>query len=223
VVSTQRLGRRIEFNREWNDIFTMNSSHYFSSKPSSKDVRGRIETVLRGKRYSFITSNGVFSKKRVDLGTRVLVENMIIPKTGKLLDLGCGIGIIGIVAASENPELEVHLSDINSRAVKLTKLNIRRHGLKNCRVYEGNLYAPLGEQVFNTVVSNPPVSSGMRKVVFPLVSNTFERLVGRGTIQLVIQSNKGANMLADFLDEIFGSHRVLTKKSGYRVLISNRN
>lgn len=196
------------------------TSHYYSSKQSSKDERGRIETVLRGKRYNFITSRGVFSKKHVDLGTRILVENMVIPNIGHFLDLGCGIGIIGIVAASENPALDVHLSDVNSRAVKLTHLNINRLGLKNCRVYEGDLYTPLDEQRFHTIVSNPPVSAGMHKVVYPIITGAFDRLIEGGVIQLVIQSRKGGKMLADFLDKIFGTHSVLAKKSGYRVLIS---
>lgn len=217
--SILRLGRREEFNQESNEIFAM-TSHYYSSRQSTKDKRGRIETVLRGKKYSFITSQGVFSAKRVDLGTRVLVDNMVIPNTGHFLDLGCGIGIIGIVAATVNPELDVHLSDINSRAVQLTQLNIRRLGLENCSVYEGDLYTPLGEQRFHTIVSNPPVSAGMHKVVFPIISGAFDRLIEGGTIQLVIQSNKGGKMLADFLDQIFGTHNVLVKKSGYRVLIS---
>jgi 16S rRNA (guanine1207-N2)-methyltransferase len=196
------------------------TSHYYSSKQSSQDKRGKIETVLRGKRYSFITSQGVFSTKRVDLGTRILVDNMVIPKTGHFLDLGCGIGIIGIIAASVNPELNVHLSDINSRAVKLTKLNIKRFKLKNCKVYEGDLYSPFDEQRFQTIVSNPPISAGMHKVVFPIISGAFERLIEGGTIQLVIQSSKGGKMLADYLDKIFGTHSILVKKSGYRALIS---
>jgi 16S rRNA (guanine1207-N2)-methyltransferase len=198
----------------------MTSEHYFSSKPSSKDKRGRIETVLRGKWYSFLTSQGVFSAKRLDLGTRVLVENMGIPEVGKFLDLGCGIGVIGIVAANESPGLDVHLTDVNSRAVTLTQLNAQRLGLTNCSFYEGDLYTPLSNLLFDTIVSNPPVSAGMHKVVFPLVSGAFDHLVEGGTIQMVIQSNKGGRMLANFLDKVFGSYSVLAKKSGYRVLTS---
>jgi 16S rRNA (guanine1207-N2)-methyltransferase len=198
----------------------MPSSHYFSRKPSSRDERGRIDTILRGRNYSFITSTGVFSAKRIDTGTRVLVENMHIPSRGDFLDLGCGIGIIGIVAASTESNLRVHLTDVNERAVQLTKLNIQRAELSNCNVYEGYLYEALGDQKFDAIISNPPISAGMHKVVHPMVWSAYERLNIGGVLQMVIQSNKGGKMLAGFFDEVFGEHEVVAKKSGYRVLSS---
>jgi 16S rRNA (guanine1207-N2)-methyltransferase len=195
-------------------------NHYFSSKPSSKDKRAIIDTILRGNRYRLLISQGVFSSKRIDNGTRILVENMIIPTEGDFLDIGCGIGVIGLVAAIESPKLKIHLSDVNPRAVNLTRLNVERLSLKNCSVYEGNLYEPLQDMVFDAIVSNPPVSAGMHNVVYPMVSGAYERLVDGGLLQMVIQTNKGGKMLAGFLDEVFGSHMVLARKSGYRVLSS---
>ena len=198
----------------------MSGNHYFSSKPSSRDERALIQSVLRRRRVSFFTSHGVFSAKRIDNGTRVLVENMSIPERGRFLDMGCGIGVIGIMAALEAPKLSVYLCDVNPRAVKLTKLNIKRHELKNCSVYEGHLYEPLGDMVFDVIVSNPPVSAGMHKIVYPMVSGAFDRLVEGGVLQMVIQSNKGGKMLAGFFDDVFGSHEVIARKSGYRVFSS---
>ena len=200
----------------------MSGSHYFSSRPTAEDSRGLIRTILRGKQYSFITSQGVFSSKRVDNGTRLLTESMILPDSGKLLDMGCGIGILGIVAARERPDLEVTMTDINQRAVELTRLNAKRNKVTNISVHEGFLYEPLGDTLFDTIVSNPPISAGMRKVVFPLIEGAKERLVGGGTLQLVIQSKKGGKMLARAMDETFGEHTVLARKSGYRILFSNR-
>jgi len=198
----------------------MSDSHYFSSKPTVEDRRGLIRTILRGKRYEFITSRGVFSAKKVDNGTRILVENMVLPEEGRLLDMGCGIGVIGIVAARERPGLEVVMTDVNQRAVDLTRLNAKRNTVTNVSVHEGFLFEPLGDMKFDSIVSNPPISAGMRKVVFPLVEGAKKRLVEGGTLQLVIQSNKGGKMLAGAMDEAFGEHSVLTRKSGYRVLLA---
>ncbi len=208
------------FNQSLPIFITMSNSHYFSAKPTSSDKRGLIKTVLRKKPYTFITSTGVFSAKRIDTGTRVLVENMILPEEGSILDMGCGIGVIGIVASIENPSLEVHLSDVNERAFKLTRENVGRNKAKNCHIHHGFLYEPLGDLTFDAVISNPPISAGMKKVVFPLVKGAYERLSAGGTIQLVIQSNKGGKMLAKVLDETFGECSVLTRKSGYRVLFA---
>ena len=200
----------------------MSDSHYFSAKPTSKSIRGLIKTTLRGKEYKFVTSSGVFSAKRIDTGTRVLVENMVLPDEGRLLDMGCGIGVIGIVASRENPALEVHLSDVNERAFKLTRENIQRNQVKNCLTYNGYLYEPLGDLTFNAIISNPPISAGMKKVVFPLITGAYERLETDGTLQLVIQSKKGGKMLAKALDETFGEHEIIKRKSGYRVLCAKK-
>ena len=146
---------------------------------------------------------------------------MVLREGGRLLDMGCGIGILGIVAAREMPGLEVVMTDINQRAVELTRLNAKKNKVTNISVHEGFLYEPLGDAMFDTIVSNPPISAGMRKVVFPLVQGAKERLVEGGTLQLVIQSQKGGKMLARVMDETFGEHTVLARKSGYRVLFAN--
>jgi 16S rRNA (guanine1207-N2)-methyltransferase len=194
------------------------SGHYFSPDPDSRLEYGLIDTVLRGRRYRFLTASGVFSVKRVDTGTRVLVEAMPIPSGGRLLDVGCGIGVIGLVAAVESPCLEVTLTDVNPRATMLAARNVERMGLGNVRVLRGSLYEPVEGESYDVVVSNPPISAGMRKVVEPLVRGARDHLVVGGRLLVVVQSNKGGRTLAGFLDEWFGGHEVVERSSGYRVL-----
>jgi 16S rRNA (guanine1207-N2)-methyltransferase len=198
------------------------SGHYFSPDPDSRLEYGLIDTVLRGRRYRFLTASGVFSAKRVDNGTRILVEAMSIPRTGRLLDVGCGIGVIGLVAASESPSLEVTLIDVNPRATMVAARNVERMGLGNVRVLTGNLYEPVAGEKFDVVVSNPPISAGMRKVVEPLVRGARDHLAVAGRLLVVVQSNKGGRTLAGFLDEWFGGHQVVERGSGYRVLSARR-
>ena len=198
------------------------SGHYFSPDPDSRLEYGLIDTVLRGRRYRFLTASGVFSAKRVDTGTRVLVEAMPLPGAGRLLDMGCGIGVIGLVAALESPGLDVTLTDINPRATMVAARNVERMGLGNVRVLTGSLYEPVEGEMFDVVVSNPPISAGMRKVVEPLVRGARDHLAVGGRLLMVVQSNKGGRTLAGFLDKWFGGHEVVDKKSGYRVLSARR-
>ena len=183
---------------------------------------GVIEAVLRGRRYSFLTASGVFSRRRIDNGTRLLVESMWVPGEGGLLDVGCGIGVIGIVAAATEPGLRATLTDVNSRATALAEANARRMGLGNVEVLTGDLYGPVGGRVFSTIVSNPPVSAGMRRVVEPLVSGAADHLEAGGLLQLVVQSNTGGRTVAGFLDRYFGGHEVVSRGGGYRVLAARR-
>lgn len=185
--------------------------------------KGIIITRLRGREYAFFTASGLFSYKRIDNGTRLLVESMKIPEEGVFLDVGCGIGVIGIVAAHENPDLVVVMSDVNPRATMIAGENVEKMGLRNAEVVTGFLYEPVQERFFDTIVSNPPVSAGMKKVVKPLVMRAPVHLTSGGSIQLVIQSNKGGKMLARYIDQAFGGHEVLAKGGGYRVFYSEKD
>lgn len=193
------------------------SEHYFSENPSSPEERGLIRTRLHGIDFEFETSSGVFSHKRIDNGTRLLVESMVLPAKGRFLDLGCGIGVIGIVAARLNPALDVCMTDVNSRAVLLAEANTRRCGVK-ATVKQGSLYEPVGEAQFELIVTNPPMSAGIDAVVRPMILGGPEHLVPGGTLQLVVQSTKGGRTLSGIIEQAFGETHILAKGGGYRVL-----
>ena len=63
---------------------------------------------------------------------------MIVNKSSKVLDVGCGIGILGI-AAAKLFNADVAMSDINKRAVMLSKMNVKLNNIK-AKIYQGNLY-----------------------------------------------------------------------------------
>ena len=196
------------------------SDHYYSSKPTSKLKKGLIKTRLRGREYTFVSGSGVFSIKKIDNGTRALVEAMELPEEGSVHDLGCGYGVIGIVAASVCPGLQVTLTDINSRAISLAKENVVRMGLSNVEVFTGDLYEPVKDRKFDLIVCNPPISSGMSRTVKPIVEGAARYLVESGSLQLVIQWNKGGRILAGYLKDCFGGFEVLARSGGYRVFKS---
>src|SRR4030067_3336095 len=99
------------------------SEHYFGAFPKSEAKLGLIRTSLRGESFEFLTASSVFSKKRVDLGTRLLIEAMVLPATGSVLDVGCGYGAVGIAAAASHPKVHVIMTDVKMRAVRLAKRN----------------------------------------------------------------------------------------------------
>jgi len=136
------------------------SDHYFSSRPSSPEKRGLIRCRLQGMEFEFVTSSGVFSHRRIDPGTRLLIDSMELPEAGRLLDMGCGYGPIGIVAARVNPGLEVWMTELNERAVGLAEENLIRNGVENAQVRRGHLYEPVEGLSFEAIVSNPPHLGG---------------------------------------------------------------
>ncbi len=195
------------------------AGHYFSRRPEAPERRGLLRCRLRGLDFEFVTSSGVFSPRALDRGTRLLVESMVLPESGAVLDLGCGYGPVGIVAARLRPGLEVWMTDVNERAVALAEENARRNEV-SVVVRLGDLYEPVGGSVFGAILSNPPISAGMRRVVEPLVGGAVDHLVGGGSLQMVVQSNKGGRTVASLMEGFFGSVEVVARGGGYRVLMS---
>lgn len=191
--------------------------HYFSENPKSKRNISLISTILRGYNFKFFTSSSVFSKNRIDPGTKLIIETMILPKGGIILDLGCGYGAIGIVAASTNPKLKVILTDINSRAIDLAKVNMKKNRIQNAQVKKGYLYEPVRNLIINCILVNPPVSAGM-KIVKSMILEAPKILAHKGSFQMVIRSKIGSKILPNIFMKSFGNCKIISRGGGYRVL-----
>jgi 16S rRNA G1207 methylase RsmC len=199
----------------------LNVDHYFSQDPSSKPHFGLIRAYLREQSFEFRTVSGVFSKKRVDLGTHLLIDHMVLPENGSLLDLGCGYGAVGIVAATLNPHLRVFMVDVNKRAITLARVNAQKNGTTNTEFRSGFLYEPINEMQFDVILSNPPMSAGM-KIVLRIIDQAPLHLVGNGIFECVVRSKIGGRRLANVMEETFGNVETLARRSGYRILMSKK-
>jgi len=195
--------------------------HYYTETPKAPAKLGIIRTRLRGRSFEFLTASSVFSKKQVDNGTRLLIEAMALPETGTVIDVGCGYGAVGIVAAASNPRLHVVMTDVNERAVRLARQNARKNKVNKTEVRCGYLYEPVKELAFNCVLSNPPVSAGM-ETVKALITQAPAVMAQNASFQMVIRSKIGAKTLPQVFTQAFGSYHILARKSGYRVLIAEK-
>lgn len=151
-----------------------------------------------------------------------MVESMVLPEKGQLLDLGCGYGPIGISASTFNPSLRVVMTDINKRAVKLATINIERNRVSNVEVRHGWLYEPVDGMVFDSILSNPPLAAGFRKVVVPLIEEGYSHIKPGGSLQLVVRKSSGGRRISDLMSEIFGGVKVAARGGGYRILLARR-
>lgn len=198
-----------------------NIEHYFSETPKGKTKFGLVRTCLRGKPFEFTTASSVFSVKRIDLGTRILIESMILPEKGSVLDVGCGYGAVGIAAAKFNTNLHVVLTDVNRRAVLLARQNSNKNHTTNVEVRQGSLFEPVKDLFFNCILSNPPVSAGM-ETVQAIIRGGPKIMAGNATFQMVIRSKIGKKTLPKIIMEAFGNFKLLTIESGYRVLFARK-
>ena len=95
-------------------------SQYFDNDKNIKSERKIIKFNFDNKVFSIYSDNGVFSKDRFDYGTRVLLNSVDIDKlSGNVLDLGCGLGVVGIILGTFNKCINIDMVDINERAISL--------------------------------------------------------------------------------------------------------
>jgi len=195
-------------------------AHYYSEEQESKLRLRKFKAILLGNELEFYSGSGVFSADKVDRGTELLTNKCTIKEGSDILDLGCGIGVVGIAVKKSCPICNVYLTDINKRAVKLARMNTELNRVE-VKIFQGNLYEPLKEKKFGVILSNPPYTAG-RKVCFEIIEKAAEHLAEGGTLQLVARHQKGGKMLKEKMEEVFGNAEDIAKKSGYRVYKSEK-
>ena len=195
---------------------TDNRQHYFSPQPQAASGPVEFEATVRGLTFSIASDRGVFSHGAVDKGSRLLAETMQLPQQGHILDLGCGWGILGMVAGKLSPAAHVILIDVNERAAGLAEENLRRNHISNAEVICGDAPVILGERRFDAIVSNPPIRAG-RQQVLRLIEEAAGRLTDGGSLWLVVRTDKGAKTLARDMTGWFAQVQTTARKGGFRV------
>ena len=193
------------------------NDHYYTQNPASKLRKNEIEY----KGFTFTTASSVFGKKKADKGSILLLENCSIDNnTKKVLDFGCGYGLIGISLKRSNPDIEITCSDINKRAVALTKDNAEANKVEITTI-ESDMFTDMDQQ-FDAILINLPQSAG-KDICFSMIEESFNHLNKNGTLQTVSRHQKGGKQYEKKMTEIFGNCDYLAKGSGYRVYISRKD
>lgn len=175
----------------------------------------KTESFVLNKKFIFYTDNGVFSKDGLDFGSRLLLESIPLEEVGgKVLDMGCGYGVFGIVL-NKLTSCAVDMVDVNLRAIHLSEINIRENHCQNISVFESNVYENINSK-YSCIVTNPPIRAG-KKVVYDIVMNAKDYLEKDGALFLVIRKEQGAKSLIFDLKKQYNVE-VLEKKKGFFIL-----
>ncbi|MBQ6595220.1 MAG: class I SAM-dependent methyltransferase [Clostridia bacterium] len=194
------------------------NDHYYTRDPSSEHDIHTFEAEVCGNRLRFETDSGVFSRNGLDEGTRILLE--ALPRLqGRILDLCCGWGPIGIALLRANEGIDMVMTDVNTRAVDLAEKNLR---INRCsaKVLQGEGLEKV-EGTFDAIVTNPPIRAG-KAVIYPLFEQCADRLRENGALYLVIRKQQGAPSCVKFLKEIYGKVDIIEREKGYWVIRAGR-
>jgi 16S rRNA (guanine1207-N2)-methyltransferase len=194
------------------------SEHYYSKSPSSSSNPQTWTFQLRGHSFTFTTDSGVFSKREVDFGSRLLIESFEQPEIeGAFLDVGCGYGPIGLSIAKDFPKRRVEMIDINERAIELANQNKITNQINNAVIYQSDLFDSVGDKMFAAILTNPPIRAG-KSVVHSIFEQSFSHLLPNGELWVVIQKKQGAPSAIEKLESLFPKVEVVTRKKGYYII-----
>lgn len=187
---------------------------YFSNDELKSDLK-IFKTSILGKDYSFYTDNGVFSKEKLDFGTRTLIESLPIESlTGDILDVGCGYGVIDIIL-EKITQASFEGIDVNKRALHLAEMNKKLNNINNASFYYSNIYENVDKK-YDFIITNPPIRAG-KEVVYGIVMNARNYLKDNGVLYIVIRREQGAKSMLRDLEEYYNTE-VINKNKGFFVI-----
>ncbi len=174
-----------------------------------------INTVIKNVSMSFNTADTVFSPKGIDRGTLAMLSVAEFEKSDKVLDLGCGYGVVGILAAKIIGPQNVWMLDIDPRAVELAQENAGLNGVPDVQIIESDGFTSLNEKDFTLILCNPPYHVDF-SVPRRFIEKGFNRLGIEDRMYLV---TKRKEWYQKKLTAIFGGVRIW-EIDGYYVFMS---
>ena len=190
------------------------TEHYYTENPQSAHDEWQIEVTALERVLRFTTDAGVFSRDGLDKGTALLLK-ALPPLSGRVLDLGCGWGAVGVALGAKYPGLDIVMTDINARAVDLARRNLAANGV-SARVVRGDGFAAV-EGAFDAIVTNPPIRAG-KAVIYGLFDQSREHLVPGGSLYIVIRKQQGAPSALKHLEARYASAEVIERGGGFWVI-----
>ena len=179
-----------------------------------------IHATLRGRVYVLSTRPGVFSWEHVDEATQILANTMEISVGASVLDLGCGCGALGTVAATLSQSGRVCLVDADIEAVRSAARTVAAAGLRDVRVLASDIAEAVRDERFDVVISNPPFHVGKHTaldVPVEFMRQARDVLVAGGRFMLVANRTLPYECV---VAELFGGVHTLHDGARFKVLLA---
>ena len=190
-------------------------SQYFDNDNNIKHNKKIIEFYFNDKKYNLYSDNGVFSKDKFDYGTRLLLDSIDISKlSGNVLDLGCGIGVVGIILGTINENINIDMIDINDRAISLVRDNLTLNKVK-ANVFSSDVYSNVNKK-YDYVITNPPIRAG-KEVVRKFLFGGYDYLNDNGMLYFVMRKDHGVKSMIKELESKYNV-TIVNKDKGFYIV-----
>lgn len=193
-------------------------SQYFDNDNNIKHNKKIIEFYFNDKKYNLYSDNGVFSKDKFDYGTRLLLDSIDISKlSGNVLDLGCGIGVVGIILGTINENINIDMIDINDRAISLVRDNLTLNKVK-ANVFSSDVYSNVNKK-YDYIITNPPIRAG-KEVVRKFLLGGYDYLNDNGILYFVMRKDHGVKSMIKELENKYNVTIINKDKRFYIVSLT---
>lgn len=189
--------------------------HYFTNNDTLKSAIRTIKYENKGHVFTFFSDLGVFSKDKVDYGSRLLAETIIKneKEASSILDVGCGYGFLGVTLSSFFSSSCV-FSDVNKRALHLCNMNIKENRI-NGKTTESDIYSNINGN-YDIVVTNPPIRAG-KSTVYGILKGAKNHLNKGGRLWFVMRKDHGVKTALKDLADIYDLE-VMEKEKGFYII-----
>ncbi|WP_246143487.1 methyltransferase [Colwellia echini] len=158
---------------------------------------------------------GVFSQQKLDVGTELLLNNLTNNMSGKVLDFGCGTGVISCFIGKKFTNTELSLLDVSALALTSAQESLSLNGLTG-QVFASNSLSDVNEQ-YQHVVSNPPFHQGIKthyQASEDFLTGINKKLAPRGNIIIVANSFLRYQPI---MQAHIGNTSIITKDKGFTI------
>ncbi|AKH19361.1 methyltransferase [Sedimenticola thiotaurini] len=184
-----------------------------------------VRYLLEGSGFQLVNHANVFSRDKLDIGTRLLLEHIPADNGYRdIIDLGCGNGVVGLIAAQHNPAATIHFVDESAMAVASAQATYAGAGLPNpARFVQGDALSQFPPASADLILCNPPFHQG--NVVGDEIAwrmfNQARRTLRKGG-ELRIIGNRHLNYHVK-LKRLFGNVQQMAANRKFVVLKSFKN
>lgn len=182
---------------------------------------GIFESTVAGRTLRFRTQPGVFSSDGPDEGSLLLLEALmpVVKPHMVVLDLGTGVGLIGLSLAPWLTRGEVWMADVDIRATRLAQENTHLNSAMNVHVVLSDITLDLPANLrFDLVVSNPPTHGG-KEVLVSFVEESYRVLRPGGKLYVVVNRLLSVRSM---MEQRFGEVEQVARRKGFIVLCSQK-
>ena len=176
-----------------------------------------LQAEIMGQRVSLETQKDLFSPQHIDRGTLAMLSHVNFAPGMRIMDLGCGCGIVGIVAAKIAGEENVFMSDADPKAVEVARRNAQRNDVGGVSLFVSDGFRDVNASAFDIILSNPPYQTDF-SVAKGFIEKGFNRLKIGGKLYMV---TKRRDWYKNKIISVFGGVEI-RETDGYYVFIAER-